>query len=88
MTTKYDKLDIMIRDRIAGGAKQFSAIFAAEVQAECLRLAALDGTRRSPHGVSPIRMCDRRLQALRRAGHIRFNGSGMGMGWEILGGRE
>ncbi|KUE88900.1 hypothetical protein ASL20_09770 [Cupriavidus necator] len=84
--SKYQHLDAMILARIAGGASQFSAIFSGDVQAECRRIADDEGTRLSPYGIDPFRICDRRLQAMRRAGKIRFNGSGKSMGWERLHG--
>ncbi|MBB3010692.1 hypothetical protein [Cupriavidus alkaliphilus] len=86
MTTKYEKLDALVLDRISSGHTQFATIFAVDVKAECERIASEEGTRLSPYGVDPFRICDRRLQAMRRAGKIRFNGSGKDMGWEKIGG--
>ncbi|AEI76699.1 hypothetical protein CNE_1c13500 [Cupriavidus necator N-1] len=88
MTTKYEKLDALVLDRIGKGQSQFANIFAGDVKAECERIAREEGTRLSPYGVDPFRICDRRLQALRKAGKVRFNGSGKDMGWERLGGKQ
>ncbi|PVY81090.1 hypothetical protein C7414_102419 [Cupriavidus alkaliphilus] len=86
MTTKCGKLDALVLDRISSGHTQFATIFPGDVKAECERIANEEGTTRSPYGVDPFRICDRRLQAMCRARRIRFNGSGKDMGlgasWE------
>lgn len=88
MTTKYEKLDALVLDRIGKGNNQFATIFTGDVKTECERIAKEEeDTRRSTYGIDPFRICDRRLQAMRRAGKIRFNGSGQDKGWEKIGGQ-
>lgn len=82
--TKYGKLDSLILSSIKAGRTQFNQIFAGAVQDECERIAKAEGTARSRWGVDPFRVMDRRLQALRKAGKIRFIASGDGMGWQLV----
>jgi hypothetical protein len=70
MTEKYEKLDALILNSIGGHPKQFSAINVGAVAQECERIAKETGTSRSRYGVPAFRVCDRRLQALRKAGKI------------------
>jgi len=70
MSDKYKALDALIVASIGTQPKMFSAIFCGAIDQECARIAAATGTRRSPFGVDPFRVCDRRLQALRKAGKI------------------
>lgn len=82
--TKYEKLDSLILSSIEAGRTQFNQIFAGTVHDECERIAKAEGTTRSRWGVDPFRVMDRRLQALRKAGKIRFVASGDGMGWQLI----
>ena len=68
--SKYEKLDDLIVASLSIFPKTFSQINVGEVANECERIAKEEGTRRSPFGVEPFRICDRRLQALRKAGRI------------------
>lgn len=80
----YEKLDALIINAIGGHPKQFDDIFSRTVKEECERLVKVAGTSpRMPLGVPSYRFCDRRVQALRKAGKIRFVKGSMG-GW-VLG---
>lgn len=68
--TKYEKLDSLILNKIGGHPQTFSAICVRDVADECNRIAKEDGTREA------FRICDRRLQALRKAGKINHTGKG------------
>lgn len=70
MTEKYAKLDSLILNAIGRHPKPFSAIHLGAVAEECRRVSLEAGTSRSRFGVEPFRICDRRLQALRKAGKI------------------
>lgn len=76
MTKKYDALDALILASIGTQPKAFAAINVGDVAKECARLAAAEGTSRSIWGVAPFRICDRRLQALRKAEKIRSTSKG------------
>jgi hypothetical protein len=67
---KYGKLDALILASIGMQPKPFSAVFVGDVKEECCRIATAADTRKPPFGVEPFRVCDRRLQALRKAGKI------------------
>lgn len=82
--TKYEKLDSLILSSIEAGRAQFSQIFAGPVHDECERIAKAEGTVRSRWGVDAFRVMGRRLQALRKAGKIRFIASGDRMGWQRI----
>ncbi|SDH11461.1 hypothetical protein SAMN05216466_107150 [Paraburkholderia phenazinium] len=68
--SKYEKLDDLIVASLGDLPKTFGVIHTGEVASECERIAKEEGTRRSPFGVESFRICDRRLQALRKAGRI------------------
>jgi len=74
--SKYQTLDELILARIDSGHAQFNSIFAGAVQAECTRIAERESKR------DAFRVLDGRLQAMRRAGKLRFSGGGKGMGWQ------
>ena len=76
MSEKYEKLDALILNSIGAHPKAFSAINLGAVEQECVRISKEEGKIRSPFGVSPFRICDRRLQALRKAGKIRSTTKG------------
>jgi hypothetical protein len=68
----YSTLDELILKRITACAvpTKFVSIYGGELKSECERL-------QSKHkNVEPFRFCDRRLQALRKAGLIRFTRGG------------
>lgn len=69
--TKYEVLDKAIMTKMGGHAQAFSAIMVRDVREECERIAKEDATK-----VEPFRILDRRLQALRKAGKIRFISKG------------
>lgn len=68
----YKILDGLILKRIRACAVpvKFVSIYGGELKTECERL-------QSQHKhIEPFRFCDRRLQVLRKAGHIRFTRGG------------
>lgn len=73
--SKYDQLDRAIMNKMGGHAQAFSAIFVRDVRQECERIAADEG-REKGRSIEPFRVCDRRLQALRKARKIFHNGKG------------
>jgi hypothetical protein len=73
--SKYDKIDALILATISDRPKGFSEIFVSTLQDECKRIAA-EQPKRSPFEPVPYRILDRRLQALRKAGSIKFTGKG------------
>ena len=73
---KYDKLDSILIASIGEVPKMFGAIHVGETAKECERIAANEGNDRTPFGVSPFRICDRRLQYLRKAGKIKSTTKG------------
>jgi hypothetical protein len=64
--TKYEKLDRLILNKIGGHPVRFSEIHVRDVAEECRAHSVRDG----------FRVCDRRLQALRKAGKIVSTGKG------------
>ncbi len=80
VTNKYAKLDALITAAIQRKPTTFSALLAGEVRDECLRL---DDAYVGPEWRRPGagRYLDRRLQALRKAGLIRFDTL---HGWEYI----
>ncbi|PFH29083.1 hypothetical protein [Burkholderia sp. JKS000303] len=74
--TKYEKLDALILAAISEEPKKFASINVGQVRTE----SDLIGREESrPHicgEVTGWRIVDRRLQALRKAGHIKATGKG------------
>lgn len=82
---KYNHLDALILARVqAGPALQFTQLMEGALREECLRLADANEGSRARYGDNPFSVLDRRLQALRKRGAIRFNGSGKGFGWVLV----
>lgn len=75
MPNKYEQLDALLLRAIAPVPKRFSDIYMGKIAEECSRLAELET------GKEPLRVMDRRLQALRKAGKIRSTSKG----WVSLG---
>lgn len=69
--SQYDELDALIVAAIDEGAKQFFWIHTGSVRAECDRIAKNTGR-------ESFRICDARMQALRRKGRIAFSHQ---LGW-------
>lgn len=67
--SQYKILDEAIMKKIGGHPQMFVEIFVRDVREECHRIA--DAT-----GCQAYRILDRRLQALRKAGKIRFISKG------------
>ena len=74
----YNDLDGAIVRELARGPKTFTCLQGGEVRAQCRKLANLSGS-----SVNVTRTLDRRLQALRRAGKIRYR-RGPGAAWELV----
>nr|WKF58766.1 hypothetical protein HUO10_003267 [Paraburkholderia busanensis] len=72
MTKKYDVLDALILASIGTQPKTFAFINTGDVAKECERLAAAEDNPRA----DSFRICDRRLQALRKAEKIRSTSKG------------
>ncbi len=70
MKKDYSKLDSLIIAAIASGKNQFSKIFSDEVRAEARPFASDAGYSANS------RVVDRRLQAIRQQGQIRFHNGG------------
>lgn len=70
MKTDYAVLDAEILAAIGDTPVKAAALQTRAVLSECRRIAEAASTRRSPFGVSPYRVLDRRLQVLRKAGKI------------------
>ncbi len=80
VANKYAKLDALITARLQKKPTTFSALLIGDVRDECLRLnAAHVGPEWRRPGAG--RFLDRRLQALRKAGVIRFDTL---HGWEFV----
>lgn len=73
--SKYEKLDTAILAKIGNEPKRFFLINVRDVAEECERIAKEEGAR------DAFRICDRRLQALRKAGKIRSTSKG----WVLAG---
>ena len=73
--SKHAALDAAIMRKMGGHPQQLAVVFVRDVRQECERIAAeeSEGAKRAIH---PERVCDRRLQALRKSGEIRHNGKG------------
>jgi hypothetical protein len=69
--TKYEALDKAIMNKMGGHPQTFGAINVRDVREECERIAALEESK-----TEAFRILDRRLQALRKAGRIRFSSKG------------
>lgn len=65
--SKYAKLDRAILNKIGGCPVAFSGLFHSDVEEECSRIAMDEHNK-----VEPFRILDRRLQALRKSGVIRY----------------
>ncbi|MBU9293054.1 hypothetical protein KTD18_16015 [Burkholderia multivorans] len=74
--SKYETLDAMLLSVLADGPSQFIDLQNGALWAECRRLESVTGS-------DDFRILDRRLQALRRAGKIRFSGAKRGEGWQL-----
>ncbi|WP_155704424.1 hypothetical protein [Burkholderia cepacia] len=74
--SKYEKLDALIISVLANGPWQFTELQSGALWAECRRLESVTSS-------DDFRILDRRLQALRRAGKIRFSGAKRGRGWQL-----
>ncbi|WP_176016621.1 hypothetical protein [Burkholderia sp. BCC0398] len=75
--TKYEKLDSLILAQIGDAPVSFTQLRGCRaLMTECDRHAKEAGTKRSRYGVDDWRVLDRRLQALRKAGHIKATGKG------------
>jgi len=79
--SQYAKLDELIRKTLALGPWQFVELRSGELWAECVRLESVTGR-------DDFRILDGRLQALRRAGKIRFTGARVGEGWALTGDQQ
>jgi hypothetical protein len=66
----FKVLDEQILKRVGADPIKFVAIYGGAVQEECRRLQG-----KSSH-IEAFRFCDRRLQALRKAGVIRYTRDG------------
>jgi hypothetical protein len=83
MATDYKALDALILGAISEEPKLFAGLCEhMEIFATCKVIAEEAGTKRSPFGVEPRRVLDRRLQALRKAGTIRSTPTG----WALING--
>jgi len=77
MPTNYKALDALILSTVTATPQSFASIFAhIEIHATCKVIAEEAGTARSPFGVEPFRVPDRRLQALRKKGDVRSTTKG------------
>lgn len=74
---KYQKLDALIMGRISHRPTRFGAIYAGQVEAECVRIAREAGALK----FGAARVLDRRLQAMRKGGAILATS----MGWVQAG---
>ncbi len=68
--SKYEVLDKAIMSQMNNTGKRFEDIHVRVVAAECFRLASLEKDK------PPYRVLDGRLQALRKAGKIKFTPRG------------
>lgn len=75
--SQYERLDALIISILANGPWQFAELPRGALWAECRRL-------KSATGSDDFRILERRLQALRRAGRIRFSGAKRGQGWQLV----
>lgn len=66
----FKVLDELILKRVGVCPIKFAAVYGGAVQEECKRLQGV-----LPH-IESFRFCDRRLQALRKAGVIRYTRAG------------
>lgn len=83
MKHDYTALDAAIVKRIREGAKSIGAIEQADVAKLTKAIADADNaTRETWRSMPSWRVVDRRLQALRKAGKIKFV-RGPGAGWEV-----
>ncbi|MGA3983449.1 hypothetical protein ACI2TD_18085 [Ralstonia nicotianae] len=73
--SKYAKLDEAILKKMGGHAKAFSSVLVRDVREECERIAKLESAEQKRE-IESLRVLDRRLQALRKAGAIWHNGKG------------
>jgi len=81
--SKYEKLDAAILRAIADGKREFVQLHAGDVLEEAKRIAAAESDGKpSWKSVPSYRVTDRRLQALRRSGKIRFARGSRG-GWTL-----
>jgi hypothetical protein len=69
--SKYENLDKAILNKMGGHPQMFGAINVRDVREECERIASGD-----PKKAEGFRILDRRLQALRKAGKIKFTKKG------------
>lgn len=79
--SKYVKVDAAIVAAISSGHREFGDLF-SEVETEC---SVLQFSHSGRSRFSPARVLDMRLQALRKAGKIRFahGGRSVGGGWVL-----
>jgi len=66
----YNTLDAAILNKIGGHPVKFVSIYVRDVVDECKYLAEATGAKEA------FRLCDRRLQALRKAGKIKSTTKG------------
>lgn len=70
---KYENLDAAIMNKMGGHPQMFGAINVRDVREECERIAS---TEPGPGKTEAFRILDRRLQALRKSGKIKFTTKG------------
>lgn len=73
---KYDTLDTLLLATIDTTPRKLAAIYVGDVSLECTRIASAEVESPAPFGVSALRICERRLQALRKAGRLRSTSRG------------
>lgn len=75
---KYRKIDEMILARLSKiGPRSFSALLVGELATECKRVSAiLSKEKRVGSATQYDRLLDRRLQALRKDGKIKYESKG------------
>lgn len=83
MANDYTAIDAAILKRIGDGARQFLHIDAGSVAVAAKAIADAENKSRDRwRAMDPSRIVDRRLQALRRAGKLKFE-RGPAAGWTI-----
>lgn len=70
--SKYDKLDALILNSLSDAPRRFGSVARGETFAEARRLDSEDHSHSAMRKIGADRYVGRRLQALKRAGKVKF----------------
>lgn len=72
MSAKYETLDRLILNSLGGAPNRFGSVACGEALVEANRLDSEDHSHPAVRKIGGDRYVDRRLQALKRAGKVKF----------------